>query len=412
MSKFQPQHGLNTIALQAEEGENPNFAHVSPIYQSTTFLFPDVATGQKIFSKEQPGFYYSRIDNPNVRQLAKKYAILEGIDLIRIQPDTDVDRVVAGKVFASGMAAVTSALLAKCKPGDTIIAQSALYSNTLTFLHKFTPGYGLNVVWVDDLSPDGWEAAFRVHPEAVLAYAESPVNPTMEIVDLKKVVELAHQHRAWVFVDNTFATPYCQRPLTLGADLVIHSTTKYLSGHGLIVGGAVISPHVDFIRGDLQQTAVIYGGSPSPFDAWLANIGLKTFGIRMKQHCENAMMVAQYLSTHPKVARVFYPGLLEFPGYPVAKSQMSDFGGMLSFELKDGYKAGETLMNNLGLITLAVSLGNIDSLIQHPASMTHSTVSPEERRRMRITDGLVRFSVGLENVEDIIADLEQGLQWV
>jgi methionine-gamma-lyase len=178
------------------------------------------------------------------------------------------------------------------------------------------------------------------------------------------------------------------------------------------VGGAVISPHVDFIRGDLQQTAVIYGGSPSPFDAWLANIGLKTFGIRMKQHCENAMMVAQYLSTHPKVARVFYPGLLEFPGYPVAKSQMSDFGGMLSFELKDGYKAGETLMNNLGLITLAVSLGNIDSLIQHPASMTHSTVSPEERRRMRITDGLVRFSVGLENVEDIIADLEQGLQWV
>jgi methionine-gamma-lyase len=409
MRKFQPQHGISTIALQAEEGENPNFAHVSPIYQSTTFLFPDVATGQKIFSKEQPGFYYSRIDNPNVQQLAKKYAILEGIDLIRAQPQVDVDQLVAGKVFASGMAAVTSALLAKCKPGDTIIAQSALYSNTLTFLNKFAP---VNVVWVEDPSPDGWEAAFDAHPEAILAYAESPVNPTMEIVDLKRVVELAHQRHAWVFVDNTFATPYCQRPLTLGADLVIHSTTKYLSGHGLIVGGAVISPHVDFIRGELQQTAAIYGGSPSPFDAWLANIGLKTFGIRMKQHCENAMIVAQYLSTHPKVARVFYPGLPEFPGHPVAKTQMSDFGGMLSFELKGGYKAGETLMNSLGLITLAVSLGNIDSLIQHPASMTHSTVSPEERRRMRITDGLVRFSVGLENVEDIIADLEQGLQQV
>jgi methionine-gamma-lyase len=198
----------------------------------------------------------------------------------------------------------------------------------------------------------------------------------------------------------------------LGADIVVHSTTKYLSGHGLIIGGAVISPHLGFMSDDLQHTAIHYGGSPSPFDAWQANIGLKTFGIRMKQHCENAMAVARYLSKHPKVKEVYYPGLPDFPGYQIAKTQMSSFGGMLSFELKGGYNAGVTLMNSLQLITLAVSLGNIDSLIQHPASMTHHSISAEERSQMGLRDGLVRFSVGVENIEDILADLEQGLERV
>ena len=409
MSKFQPHHGLSTIALQAEEGNNPQYAHIAPIYQSTTFLFPDVETGQEIFAKDRPGYYYSRIENPNSQQLAKKYALLEGIDLIREQPDVDEDEIVAGKVFSSGMAAITSALLAKCQPGDTVIAQTALYSHTYVFLNEYAQKYGLNIVWVDDFSISGWENAFEAHPNAVLVFAETPVNPTMEIVDLKPVIQLAQQHGAGVFVDNTFASPYCQRPLALGADVVLHSTTKYLSGHGLIVGGAVISRDVDFIRNDLQRTMMIYGGTPSPFDAWQANIGLKTFGIRMKQHCQNAQAVAEYLSQQPKVAGVFYPGLPGFSGYETAKKQMDYFGGMLSFELKGGYEAGKQLMNSLKLITLAVSLGNIDSLIQHPASMTHSTVSPEERHRMRISDGLVRFSVGVEDVEDILADLDQGL---
>jgi methionine-gamma-lyase len=409
MPKFDPQHGLSTIAIQAEETENPKNAHITPIYQSTTFLFPDVRTGQEIFAKEKPGYYYSRIGNPNVDQLAKKYAILEGIDMIRRQPDAEVDDVIAGKVFASGMAAITSTLLAKCKPGDTIIVQSALYSHTFSFLREFAPSCGLNVIWVEDLSPLGWEATFNAYPEAVLAYAETPVNPTMDIIDLKHLIELAHSYDAWVMVDNTLATPYCQRPLALGADVIVHSTTKYLSGHGLIVGGATVSPHLEFMREPLQKIASLYGGSPSPFDAWLANIGLKTFGIRMEQHCKNAMIVARYLAAHPKIKRVSYPGLTSFPGYQVAKAQMSHFGGMLSFELQGGYAAGETLMNSLRLITLAVSLGNIDSLIQHPASMTHHNVPLEERGKVGITDGLVRLSVGVEDVEDILADLEQGL---
>ena len=409
MPKFSPKHGISTIAIQAEETENPKNAHIAPIFQSTTFLFPDVRTGQKIFSKDEPGYYYSRIGNPNVEQFAKKTAILEGIDLIRARSGDDVDDVVKGKAFSSGMAAITAAILAKCKPGDTIIAQNALYSHTFTFLNDLISRHGFNLVWVEDLSNKGWEAALEAHNEAVLVYVETPVNPSMVIVDIKHITDIAHANNAWVMVDNTFATPYCQRPLTLGVDLVVHSTTKYLSGHGLIVGGVLISPHIDFMQNELQQTASVYGASPSPFDTWQANIGLKTFGVRMAVHCWNAMKVAEYLSGHPEVERVNYPGLPDFPGHQTAKKQMSSFGGMMSFELKKGFDAGMTLMNSLKLITLAVSLGNIDLLIQHPASMTHHNISPEERRKVGISDGLVRFSVGIENVEDILADLEQGL---
>lgn len=409
MPKFALHHGLNTIAIQAEEAENPLNAHVAPLFQSATFLFPDVTTGQKIFMQEQPGFYYSRISNPNEQQLAKKIALLEGIDLIRKQADSPADEIVAGKLFASGMAAITSTILSKCKPGDRILAQSALYSHTFAFMKEFTPRFGVGVSWVDDLTPAGWEAAYETCPDPVLVYVETPINPTMEVVDLAHIIELAHKHQAWVMVDNTFASPYCQRPLSLGADIVVHSTTKYLSGHGLVIGGAVISRHPDFIYGALQQAATLFGGSPSPFDNWLANIGLKTFGIRMKQHCENAMAVALFLASHPKISGVFYPGLPGFPGYTTAQKQMIHFGGMLSFEMKGGYRAGETLMNSLKMITLAVSLGNLDSLIQHPASMTHHNLSLEDRERMGIRDGLVRFSVGVEDIEDILEDLSQGL---
>ena len=409
MSKFSPHHGISTISIQAEEAENPKNAHVAPIFQSSIFLFPDVNSGQKIFSKDEPGYYYSRNGNPNTDQFAKKVAILEGIDLIRARPNDEIDNIVAGKVFSSGMAAITSAILAKCNPGDTVISQDALYSHSFTFLNELITKYGLNLIWVKDLSNKGWEIVINDHPGASLVYIETPANPTMSIVDIQHIAELAHNFGSWVMVDNTFATPYCQRPLSLGADLVVHSTTKYLSGHGLIIGGVLISPHVEFIGNELQKTATIYGASPSPFDTWLANIGLKTFGVRMEKHCQNALKVAGFLSHHPKVERVNYPGLVSFPYHQIAEKQMSSYGGMISFELKAGYEAGKTLMNSLKLITLAVSLGNIDSLIEHPASMTHHNVQEDKRREMGISDGLVRFSVGIENVEDIIEDLDQGL---
>lgn len=402
--------GIGTLVNHFEEGDHPHHSHVMPIYQTSTFEFPDVATGAGIFSGQNEGYFYTRIDNPNMTQLGRKYAVLEGQDLLASQPEADVNSIVAGKVFSSGMAAITSTLLALAKAGDTIIVQKAIYGNTFVFLHEIASQLGINLVWVDDTAPDGWQEAFDRHPKAVLAYAESPVNPAMQVVDLKAVSDIAHRYGAWLVVDNTFATPYCQRPLTLGSDVVVHSTTKYLSGHGVIIGGTVISRHPDFISGALKENMRLFGGSPSPFDAWLANIGLKTFEIRMQRHCENAMKVARYLVSHPEVERVYYPGLENDPGHSLAKKQMSCFGGMLSFELKGGLKAGETLMNSVRIATLAVSLGMVDTLIEHPASMTHASVPREERLKAGITDGLVRYSVGIENIEDLIWDLEQGLK--
>ncbi|HSB67187.1 MAG TPA: aminotransferase class I/II-fold pyridoxal phosphate-dependent enzyme [Anaerolineales bacterium] len=409
MYHFSPSHSLSTLVTHVGENENPHDTHVSPIYQTSTFNFPDVATGAGIVARTSPGYYYTRLGNPNLEHLARKIAILEGLDLIRQQPDTDPMSLVAGQVFTSGMAAITALLFSLLKNGDTVVAQEAVYSATFTFLKEIAPTLGIQVAWVRDISPGGWEAAFAAHPNARLAYAETPANPTMAMVDLKDVSQIAHQHGAWLAVDNTFATPYCQRPLSLGADIVAHSTTKFLSGHGALTGGAVVSTHPDYIHNSLYKFVKVLGGIPSPFDAWLANLGLKTFELRMQRHCENAMEVAHFLSSHPAVERVYYPGLEGDPGHAVAARQMHAYGGMLSFELKGGMQAGIRLMERVRLATLAVSLGNVDTLIEHPASMTHGPVPPEDRLNQGITDGLVRLSVGIENLPDILADLEQGL---
>jgi methionine-gamma-lyase len=409
MYHFSASHSIGTLVTHVGEDDNPHHTHVTPIYQTSTFNFPDVATGAGIVARTEPGYYYTRLGNPNLDHLARKIATLEGLDLIRLQPETDPGTLVAGQVFTSGMAAITAVLFSLLKAGDTIVAQEAVYSATFTFLKEIAPTLGIQVKWVRDLTPSSWEAAFEAHPGARLAYAETPANPTMAMVDLKAVAEIAHRHGAWLAVDNTFATPYCQRPLSLGADIVVHSTTKFLSGHGALTGGAVVSSHPDYIHKSLFTYVKVLGGIPSPFDSWLANLGIKTFELRMQRHCENAMEVAHFLSTHPAVATVFYPGLVDDPGHEVAVRQMHAFGGMLSFELKGGMQAGIRLMERVRLATLAVSLGNVDTLIEHPASMTHGPVPPQDRLNQGITDGLVRLSVGIENLPDILADLEQGL---
>jgi methionine-gamma-lyase len=412
MSESWRQHGLSTLLNHYGERAHPYNALSAPIYQTSTFGFTDVVSGAGIFRGELPGYIYTRLGNPNNELFARKVALLEGIDLMRAKPEVEADLVVAGKAFASGMAAITSAILARVKDGETVLAQESVYSSTFNFLDAIAPRAGIRVIWVRDISEAGWEEAFRTHPRAVLAYAESPANPTMLVVDLATLADLAHQHSAWLMVDNTFATPYCQRPLTLGADVVAHSATKYLSGHALLVGGIVASRHPDFIQGDLQFIRKTLGSTGGPFDAWLANIGLKTFELRMQRHCENALAVARYLQAHPKVAAVHYPGLESHPGHAIAEKQMHAYGGMISFELKGGLEAGRILMNNVQVIRLAVSLGSVESLIEHPASMTHSVVSEQERLKVGITDGLVRLSVGIENLEDILGDLEQGLEKV
>jgi methionine-gamma-lyase len=409
MYQFSPHHSISTLVTHVGEDENPHHSHVSPIYQTSTFNFPDVATGAGIVARTEPGFYYTRLGNPNLEQLAHKIAYLEGLDLMRQQPGVDPNSLVAGQAFSSGMAAITAVLLSLLKSGDTVIAQEAVYSATFTFLKDIATSLGIQVVWVRDVSLEGWEAAFASNPSAKLAYAETPANPTMAVVDLKAVSELAHRHGAWLAVDNTFATPFCQRPLSLGADIVMHSTTKYLSGHGALTGGVVVSSQLEYIHKDLYTLVKTLGGIPSPFDTWLANLGLKTFELRMQRHCENAMEVAEFLSSHPAVAEVYYPGLEGNPGHAVAARQMSAFGGMLSFELKGGMQAGIRLMERVRLATLAVSLGMVDTLIEHPASMTHGPVPLEDRLSQGITDGLVRLSVGIEDLADILADLEQGL---
>ncbi len=411
MGHLNPEHGLSTLVNHVAEGGHPFHAHLSPIYQTSTFGFPDVATGAAIFKGEDPGYTYTRIKNPNQVQLAAKIAALEGLDLLRANPQAEVEDVVAGQVFATGMAAITSAILARAKQGDTVIAQEAIYGATFVFLREYAPRLGIKVVWLHDPCPQDWQAAFEQHPKAVLAYAETPANPTMKLVDLSMLAEIAHRYGAWVYVDNTFASPFAQRPLSLGADVVLHSTTKYLSGHGAIVGGAAVSRHVDWVKGALYSVLKNFGGSAPPFDCWLTALGLKTFELRMQRHCQNALKIAAYLEEHPKVARVYHPGLESHPDYALAKKQMSAYGGMMSFELKGGLPAGEALLNHVKLMTLAVSLGNTDTLIQHPASMTHASVPREERLRVGLTDGLVRLSVGIENVEDLIADLEQALQF-
>lgn len=406
-------YGIGTIVNHQGEHHHSEHAHIIPIYQTSTFSFPDAATGAEVFKGEREGYAYTRLGNPNSVQLANKYAYLEGLDLIRARPNEKPEEIVKGFVYSSGMAAIINAMLSIAKAGDTIISQCTLYGGTHTFLDELAPRYGISVVWVEDYDPIEWEQAFEKHPNAVLAFLETPANPTMDIVDLNAVSKIASKYGAMTMVDNTFATPYCQRPLNLGIDVVAHSTTKYLSGHGLVVGGVIVTSNMEFAHkqtGPLTKSTKILGATPSPFDNWLAMVGLKTFELRIERHCNNAQQIAEWLSEHPKVDEVYYPGLESNRGHEIAKKQMfNGFGGMVSFVLKGGLEAGIAMMDNLKLITLAVSLGNVDTLIQHPASMTHAGVPPEERERAGLSDGLVRLSVGIENVEDLISDLDQSL---
>ncbi len=410
MKKTNQYKNMDTLVSHYAEFENAEHAHVMPIYQTSTFHFEDTLSGAAIAADPQKGYFYTRINNPNLQQLARKLAALEAWDLVQNNPASDPQKLASGLVFASGMAAITCAVLTCVHAGETLITQRALYDGTLTLFNDLAPKYGLNIVWVDGTSLAEWREAFEAHPQARLAYLETPVNPALSLSDIKSIADLAHTHSALTVVDNTFATPYCQRPLSLGADLVVHSTTKYLSGHGQVIGGALIGRDTGFVHGPLQKSFKIFGATPSPFDTWLANTGLKTFPLRMQRHCSNAMVVAHFLEEHPKVEKVYYPGLGSHPQHELAQSQMLDFGAMLAFELKGGLEAGERMMNRVRLATLAVSLGNVDTLIQHPASMTHRNTPRDLRLASGITDGLVRLSVGIENVQDILEDLDQAMR--
>ncbi|GED33167.1 methionine gamma-lyase [Brevibacillus centrosporus] len=389
----QKKQGRSTTAIHAGYHADPQTgALATPIYQTSTFVFASTEEGARRFAGEEAGYVYSRLGNPTVTVLEEKIAALEKAE--------------AGLAFASGMAAVSAVLMALVKSGDHILGTKGLYGCTYGLLNLMQDRFGVTYSLCD--MTDEESIRQKLMPTTRVIYVETPINPTMELVDLKLVAKIAKEIGACVVVDNTFMSPYLQRPIEHGCDIVIHSATKFIGGHGDVIAGVAAGPQsiMDTIR---MTSLKDIGGIIGPFDAYLLIRGLKTLGVRMDRHCENGQKVAEFLDQHPKVAKVHYPGLSRFPQYELACRQMDGFGGLLAFELKGGMEAGIRMMNNVQLCKRAVSLGDVDSLIQHPASMTHSIIPLQEREKMGITDGLIRLSVGIEDIEDILDDLEAAL---
>jgi len=387
--------GFSTRAIHF--GYNPSEnkgALVPPIYTSSTFSFPDTAYGGRCFAGEEPGYFYTRISNPTLALLESRLASLE--------------EGAAAVVFGSGMGAVTSTLWTLLEPGDEILADLTLYGCTFAFLQHGLARFGVTVRHVN--MSDLEQVAQAINAKTRVVYFETPANPNMRMADIAAVAKLAHAVQARVVVDNTYCTPYLQQPLTLGADVSLHSMTKYLGGHGDLTAGAAVFADAELAQQvRLQGLKDMTGAVMSAQDAHLVMRGLKTLTLRMDRHCQSAMQVAKLLQEHPQTAVVHFPGLLTFPQHELACRQMRQFGGMVAFELKGGLQAGQRFMDALELVTRAVSLGDAETLAQHPASMTHSSYTPEQRRLHGIDDGLVRLSIGLEDLKDITDDIAQAL---
>jgi methionine-gamma-lyase len=391
--------GFATIAIHGRkklgkhETGPPIRALSTPIFMSSTFAFKDADEGAAIFAGEVDGYVYTRIGNPTVTALENEIAYLEGAE--------------AGAAFASGMAASATTILALARAGDNIVASNTLYGGTHSLFSENMPRVGIEVREVDARDLSNVERAADDRTKAI--FIETPANPTMVVLDIEGCAKIAKARGIDLIVDNTFPTPYYQSPLELGASIVIHSATKYIGGHGDTVAGVVVGSN-DFIHSLKAEYLRDWGGCLSPFNAWLLLRGLKTLPVRMDKHSENAMEIAQFLSYHPRIEMVMYPGMRTHPQHELARRQMRGFGGMVSFYVKGGREAGKILMDSVEVCTLAVSLGDVDTLIQHPASMTHSTYSTEALEKAGIGENLVRISVGLEDVEDIVGDLRQALK--
>lgn len=387
--------GFSTRAIHyGYDAQDHHGALVPPIYLSATFAFPTAEYGAGCFAGEESGHFYTRISNPTLALLESRMATLEGGE--------------AAVAFSSGMGAIAATFWTLLRPGDEVIVSQTLYGCTFALLHHGIAEFGIKVRHVDLSDLDALRAALS--PATRMIYCETPANPNLQLIDIGAVANIAHQQRGiTVVIDNTYCTPYLQRPLELGADVVVHSATKYLSGHGDITAGIAVSRHDLAQRIRLQGLKDLTGAVLSPQDAFLLMRGLKTLALRMDRHCSNAQAVAEALQAHPAVESVTYPGLRSFPQYELAARQMKLSGGMIAFELKGGITTGRRFMNALKLFSRAVSLGDAESLAQHPASMTHSTYTPEQRAQHGISEGLVRLSVGLEDIADLLADIEQAL---
>lgn len=391
---FQPENvKFDTVEVHAGEPRDTYGSLIPPIYQTSTFYFASTDDAVKACGDYAESFAYSRITNPSLDYMEQKLAALEhGKGAVS---------------YASGMGAVAGALFAALKCGDHVIFTKAKYSGTEDITSDWLPRFGIEH---DSFQADHLEELEPlIKPNTKIIYVETPANPTMVLVDLAEVAKIAHRHGAKVFVDNTFATPYNTNPLDLGVDVVIHSLTKYIGGHGDLLGGAVISNDTEFLRQCRLGTLMHFGAVMAPFTAFLVCRGMKTLGVRMRQHNENALKIARWLEADPRIETVRYPFLESNPQYDIAKKQMRGGGGMISFDVKGGLEAGKKFINSLKLCTLAVSLGDTETLVEQAAAMTHTMIPKEVREAAGITDGMIRMSVGLEDPDDIIADLDQAL---
>ncbi|MFD3191295.1 methionine gamma-lyase [Sedimentitalea sp. HM32M-2] len=389
------EHGFSTRAIHhGYSAQSHQGSLTPPIYMTSTFTFETAEAGGAMFAGEAEGHFYTRISNPTLDYLEQRIANLEGG--------------AAGLCTASGMGAITSTLWTFLNAGDQIIIDKTLYGCTFSFMTHGLPRFGVDVVLVDLTDPANLAAA--ISDRTKIVYFETPANPNNRLIDIAAIAEIAHGVGAKVVVDNTYATPVITRPLSFGADIVVHSATKYLSGHGDVIAGLVVGGQEDITQIRLVGLKDMTGAVMSPMTAMLLLRGIKTLELRVERHCRTAQIVAEALERHPAVLSVSYPGLKNFAQHELAARQMALFGGMIPFEVRGGKAGGIAMMNRLNLIQRAVSLGDAESLIQHPASMTHSTYSQEEREKHGIAEGLVRLSVGLENAEDILDDLYQALE--
>jgi len=384
--------GFNTKLIHAGAFEDEFGSATVPIYQTSTFKFKNAQHGADCFSGKSNGFIYTRIGNPTIHALEQNIAELENG--------------FGGIATSSGMGAVSSVYMALLGAGSHIISSDAVYGPARGILEQDFSRYNVEASFVNTSETENIIAAIK--PNTKVLYIETPANPTMDITDIAACAKIAKEHNLLLVVDNTFCSPYLQKPLLLGADVVLHSVTKFINGHADIVGGVIVAKDPEIYK-KIRHSMVFLGCNMDPTQAFMVLRGVKTLAIRIEREQENALKVAKFLEAHPKVAWIKYPGLESHPQFNLAKQQMNGFGSMMSFGLKGGYEAGKKLMDNVHLAMLAVSLGGVETLIQHPASMTHAVVSREDKLAAGITDDLVRFSVGIEDVEDIIEDLNQGL---
>ncbi|GEK48463.1 O-succinylhomoserine sulfhydrylase [Bisbaumannia pacifica] len=382
---------LDTLAIRAGHRRTAEQEHGEPIFPTSSFVYGSAAEAARKFGGEEPGNVYSRFTNPTVRTFEERLAALEG-----------GERCVA---TASGMAAILSTALALLKAGDEIVASRSLFGSTVSLFDKYLGKFGITTRYVELADLDAWEAA--ITPATKLLFAETPSNPLSELVDIAALAEIAHRHGAWLAIDNCFLTPALQKPLALGADLVIHSATKYLDGQGRAIGGAVVGRHQELE--ELFGVVRTCGPCMSPFNAWIFTKGLETLGLRMRAHCDQALALAQWLEAHPAVTRVYYSGLESHPQHALASRQQQGYGAVLGVEVKGGREGAWSVIDATRLLSITGNLGDVKTTITHPATTTHGRLSDAQRDAAGISQGLIRIAVGLESLEDIKADLARGL---